>query len=387
MSADKIWAEAVKEKILNKMVCVRERNHGKLPYTTDLNGRYDDKSDKKIAYGPDDGLNWWTNGFWGGILWLMYEESPNKADKSLYKSSARMCLQMLSATLDSYTGLHHDVGFMFMPTAVMQYRLTGDDRAKDIALHAANILAGRFNIAGGFIRAWNDIPGCDTKGWAIIDCMFNITLLYWASKITDDPRYKQIAMAHADTVMEHFIRADGSSIHIGEFNPYTGEYICNHAGQGYSTSSAWSRGQGWALYGFTLSYLHSKKEEYLTTACRVADYCLSQISDTYIIPSDFKKKGEGNIEDSCAACVIAGGLIELSTVTKNGKSQTYLSTAVNILKALDENRNDYSEKTDAIVTGCSAAYHSNQHNITMNYADYFFIEAIWKLTDTTTETW
>lgn len=92
-------------------------------------------------------------------------------------------------------------------------------------MHAANLLAGRFNPVGKFIRAWNQVPGSDTRGWAIIDCMFNICLLYWASEESADPRFRQIAMMHADTVMENFIRPDGSVCHIVEFDPETGVMV------------------------------------------------------------------------------------------------------------------------------------------------------------------
>lgn len=117
-----------------------------------------------------------------------------------------------AVTFYAYYGLHHDVGFMFMPTAVADYRLTGNENARKLGMHAANILAGRFNPVGKFIRAWNDLEE-DTRGWAIIDCMFNISLLYWASEESGDPRFRQIAMMHADAVMNYFVRPDGSVNH------------------------------------------------------------------------------------------------------------------------------------------------------------------------------
>ena len=106
---------------------------------------------------------------------------------------------------EEFYGLHHDVGFMWLPTSVANYKVTKNPESRKRALHAANLLAGRFNLAGGFIRAWNDVEDYDTRGWAIIDCMFNIPLLYWASEETGDPRFKQIAMKHADTAMTAFV--------------------------------------------------------------------------------------------------------------------------------------------------------------------------------------
>lgn len=123
----------------------------------------------------DDGLNWWTNGFWGGIMWLLYQNTGEER----YARIARISERRLEKCFEDYYGLHHDVGFMFMPTAVADYRLTENEDSRRIGLHAANLLAGRFNSVGRFIRAWNDLEE-DTRGWAIIDCMFNISQLYWA---------------------------------------------------------------------------------------------------------------------------------------------------------------------------------------------------------------
>lgn len=187
------------------------KNHTKIPYTTDENGNYDDRSDATKTWTNDSGLNWWTNGFWGGILWLMYQ---NTGDQK-YMEYARECEHKLEKCFQTYYGLHHDVGFMYMPTAVANYRLTNDPQARRTAMHAANLLAGRFNPVGKFIRAWNTETK-DTRGWAIIDCMFNLSLLYWASEESKDPRFRHIAMMHADTVMKNFVREDGSVNHIME---------------------------------------------------------------------------------------------------------------------------------------------------------------------------
>ena len=177
-------AEALLVKVREKMEWVSEKNRNKIPYTTDENGDYDDRSDSGRKWNSDDGLNWWTNGFWGGIMWLLYQDTGEDKYAEIARSSER---KMEKCFVDYY-GLHHDVGFMFLPTAVLDYRLTKDEDARRIAMHAANLLAGRFNPVGRFIRAWNEVENSDTRGWAIIDSMFNISLLYWASEECGDPR-------------------------------------------------------------------------------------------------------------------------------------------------------------------------------------------------------
>lgn len=378
MNGYKVWAEEILMKVREKMEWVSEKNKEKIPYTTDESGNYDDRSDSGKNWNPDDGINWWTNGFWGGIMWLLYQDTGEER----YAEIARKSERKMEKCFESYYGLHHDVGFMFQPTAVADYRLTRDADARRIAMHAANLLAGRFNPVGKFIRAWNEVGEDDTRGWAIIDCMFNISLLYWASEECGDPRFRQIAMMHADTVRKNFIRPDGSVCHIVEFNPETGEMVRSLGGQGYAEGSSWTRGQGWALYGFANSYTHTGKQEYLDTAKQVAHYCMANISESGIIPVDFRQPDEPSWEDSCGACVIAGGLLEVAKHVPDAEKKMYVNTAVRILKAIAQTRADWTKDCDAIVQNCSASYHDARHHFTMSYADYYFIEALYKLAGT-----
>ncbi len=370
-----MWAKETLVKVREKMEWVCEKNKEKIPYTTDAFGNYDNRADEEKKWNLDDGLNWWTNGFWGGIMWLLYQDT--KDDK--YVQIARSSMKKMEECFEQYYGLHHDVGFMFQPTAVADYRITGNEDARRVAMHAANLLAGRFNPVGKFIRAWNEVGDSDTRGWAIIDCMFNISLLYWASKETEDPRFRQIAMMHADTVMENFIRPDGSVCHIVEFNPETGERVRDYAGQGYAEGSSWTRGQGWALYGFVNSYTNTGKREYLNTAKRVAHYCMANLPEDGVIPVDFRQPKGVEWEDSCGACVIAGGLLELAKYVTGSEKDVYIRAAVKILKAIADTRADWSRECDAIVQNCTGAYHDSRHHFTMVYADYYFIEALYKL--------
>lgn len=371
------WAREMAARITEKMRWVSEKNKEKIPYTTDENGDYDDRSDKSRSWNADDGLSWWTNGFWGGMMWLLYLYTKEER----YAEIARISEDKMTECFQTFLGLHHDVGFMFQPTAVADYRITGRSQAKTTALHAAALLAGRFNPAGNYIRAWNDIPGStdDTRGWAIIDCMFNISLLYWASEETKDPRFRHIAMMHADTVRKNFVRDDGSVCHIVEFNPETGEMVKSYGGQGYAEGSAWTRGQGWAVYGFMISYRHTGKKEYLETAKKVAEYCIAHIPESGIIPVDFCQPEEPAWEDSCGACVIAGGLIELAEQAEGAEKERYLKYARRIPQTIAETRADWGTDCDAIVQNCSASYHDKRHHFTMSYADYFFMEAVFRL--------
>lgn len=371
---DKIWLDETLKKLMKKIEWVSEKSKDKIPATT-VNGEHDDRADGRNDWSLDNGLNWWTNGFWAGLLWLMYHETGRER----FAEIARISEKKLDQCFQDYYGLHHDVGFMWLPTAVADYRLTGNEESRKRGLHAANLLAGRFNPAGGFIRAWNDLVGSDTRGWAIIDCLFNIPLLYWAASETGDPRYRQIAMLHADTVMKVFIRPDGSSNHIVEFNPENGEVVKTYGGQGYEDGSSWTRGQAWALYGFIISYKHTCKKEYLDTAKRAANYFIANIPQDGLIPVDFRQPKEPHWMDDTAAAIAAGGLIELSKEAGEGDREIYLNAAIRMLKALTDNHCDFSRDSDGILTHCSGDYHHAPHHVNLTYADYFYLEALLKL--------
>ena len=193
------------ENLEKKIEAECKRMENKIPYWTE-DGIYQQDYAEKDIY-------WWTNGFWSGILWQLYHATQ----KELYLNTARKNEELLDKALHGFTGLHHDTGFMWLHSAVADYRLTGSQEALVRGLTAASVLAGRYNPVGKFIRAWN--PDCveegeDCTGWIIVDSMMNIPLLYWASQITGDPRFSQIAVNHADTVASCLVRDDGSCGHI-----------------------------------------------------------------------------------------------------------------------------------------------------------------------------
>lgn len=363
------FVAAISRQIQQKMCWVADKTKDKLPYTTLADGSYDDHS----ANGLD--ASWWTNGFWGGLMWQMH----HRTGQEKYRQYAQVCEKKLDACFDAFTALNHDVGFMWLPTAVANYRVTQNAESRKRALHAACLLAGRFNPAGNFLRAWDDLPEQDTRGWAIIDCMMNIPLLYWASAETGDPRFAQMAVRHANTVQDSFVRPDGSVCHIVEFDPVTGTRLRSHGGQGYGHGSAWTRGQGWALYGFALSYRYTQNEAYLHTAEKVARYCLSALRPDGFVPIDFRQPADAPQEDNCGACVIACGLLELYEHTKDETLRRQcLQAALRILQRVARLRSDWTDRCDAIVQYCSASW-QNGVNMTMCYADYFFIEAVFRL--------
>ncbi len=358
---DAKWLERVKGLLEKKMAYGREKANAVdfIPYTV---------QDGEWVPGSG-GLAWWTNGFWGASMWQMYLMTGDEE----YKKAAVRCEEMLDDVLIEHEQLHHDVGFMWNLTSGVNYRLTKDPISRRRWLTAASTLAGRYNL-NGFIRAWNG----RRTGWAIIDCMMNIPMLYRASALLNDPRYRLIAMSHADTTMKYFMRPDGSCNHIVIFDPMTGEMLDNPAGQGYASGSSWSRGQTWALYGFTLSYIHTGEVRYLDAAKRAAHYFIANVCDDWLPACDFRAPKEPVLKDNCAGAIAACGLLELAKVVSEYEKPFYINAAEKLLIAMEEHCADWSEDSPAIFKQCTGSYEKD-HHIYMVYGDYYFIEAVNKL--------
>ena len=320
----------------------------------------------------------WTSGFWGGMMWLLYLQTR----KDKYKERAIKCSERMQESFGGnehfYSLDNHDLGFVHTPTSVAHYKILGDENAKIRGLHAATLLAGRFNLNGNFIRAWsvaNSSSGNNVDGYAIIDCMLNLPLLYWASELTSDPRYSAIAKANADTVMKEFIKQDGSVYHIVEFDTHTGKVKGYPKGQGYASGSSCSRGQTWAIYGFILSYIHSKDEKYLNAAKGVADYIVKNIGNYTIAPVDYMQPTNVQKVDASASAITACGMLELAKALDGKESEKYEEFAIKLIEGLYEDC-DFSDKNQAIIQNACEFY--NGENFPIIYADYFLIEALMK---------
>ena len=366
----KAWADEKWEKAVVKLRAEAERHTNEIPYIPGEDGMYTDM----VASGR---ASWWTNGFWGGMMWLMYQGTKEE----IFAQTARNSEKLLDQVLAKHSCLDHDVGFLWHITAGANYRLNGDEEGKNRALLAASMLASRFNDAGRFIRAWNGPwNGEDTHGWAIIDCMMNIPLLYWASRELDDDRFKYIAMAHADTTMENHVRPDGSVNHIMVYDHKNGGVLGVKGGQGYDENSAWSRGQAWAIYGFVLSYIHTGKKEYLDTAKKVANFFIASVCDDWLPKSDLIAPEEPVIYDTSAGTCAACGMLEIAKCVPENEGRKYVRAAMNILMAIEERFCDWNPSKDSIVQMGSELYHVNGNpHRALIYADYFFVEALYKI--------
>lgn len=372
------WLDSVYDKLLVKMKAECQRVGTNIPYVP-KDGRYVDMGAMKPF-----GVGFWTNGFWPGMLWQMYEATGDE----LYKTAAQGVEERMDIIVRDFDAVDHDVGFLFLLSAVADYRKTKDPESLRRGLHAANLLAGRYNIEGKYIRAWNDMMAKlqktdDISGWMIIDCMMNIPLLYWASAETHDPRYAHIAVNHAKTAQKYIVRPDGSCNHVVVFDSQTGEYLDNPGGQGYESGSSWSRGQSWAVYGFALSYRHTGDQSFLDTAKQCAHYCISSLAVTDWLPLvDYRQPDEPLKYDSTAAMITACGLLEIAEHVGGLEKRLYTDAAWRILRACEAKFCNWDPEVDSIVDGGTFFYHDPEGKgteVPMIYGDYYFIEAILRL--------
>ncbi len=371
ISPHKEWIDNTLKKIDKKLKVVAPRTKGMPPYTS-IDGKHTPVYAKDREGNTIVDYTWWTNGFWGGLMWLMYLETKDE----MYKECAIDQEELLDKGYEYIGRIHHDVGFMWHLTSAANYRITGERKSRVRSLVAAAMLSSRYNLKGGFIRAWN---GTDSKNWTIIDTMMNLPLLYWASDETGDDRFVQVAESHIDMVMKKHIRPDGSVAHIVCHDIDTGDYK-EIDGQGFCPGSSWSRGQGWALYGFVLAYIHTGKQEYLDTAKKVAHYFISCVCDDYLPKVDFRSPDEPVIIDSTASGLAACGLIEIAKHVPEFERKIYINAAIKLLKALDEHCANYDESEDALVLRGSHSYHrEKEREMPIVYGDFYYVEALLKL--------
>jgi hypothetical protein len=322
--------------------------------------------------------NWWTSGFFPGTLWYLYQYSKDSALKRMAISKTN---QLLSESLNTRD---HDIGFKIWCSLGNQFRLTKDSNTLPVILTAAKSLSRRYNEKVKAIRSWGNIN--DTGEYiVIIDNMMNLELLFETTKLTGDSSFYKIAVAHANTTLANHFRPDGSSYHVVAYDMNTGTARSKRTAQGAADSSAWSRGQAWALYGFTMCYRETGDEKYLAQAKKIARFILYHPNlPTDKIPYwDLNAPNIPNaLRDASSAAIIASALLELSQYADKENKKRYTRVAEQILFKLSspEYRTKVGEKHNFLLQ------HSVGHlpaksevDTPLSYADYYYIEALMKL--------
>ncbi len=338
--------------------------------------------------GPGD----WVASFWSGELWLAYEQTRDP----VYLDAARAQRPYFAEELHRPEHHTHDLGFLYTLSAVADYKVTGDPEARRMGIAAADALARRFNPRGRFIQAWNPAPhdppefAARKPGKMIVDCMENLALLYWVAKETGDARYAEIADAHAETSIEFLVRPDGSTYHTLDFDPQTGTPLGGSTHQGFADDSCWSRGQSWAIHGFTIAYGYTGNARYVETARRLADYALAHLPADGVPEWDYLLTGDApRYRDSSAAAIMAAGLLALADATGAGEgADRYRNAALHTIRTLirDYTTADYPDAEGLLLHGASHVT-AGRADTMLPYGDYFYLEAMLRALSRTRGYW
>lgn len=315
----------------------------------------------------------WTSGFFPGELWYMYEYTQD----DFWKQKAQ---QFTAPIEDQKTnGGTHDMGFKMYCSFGNGYRLTGDAAYRDILLQSAATLITRYKPAVGCIRSWDH----NRDKWqcpVIIDNMMNLELLYWAFKETKDSVYYRIATNHAHTTLKNHFRDNFSSYHVVDYDTISGNVLQKQTHQGYNDESAWSRGQAWGLYGYTMCYRETQLPEFLNQAENIAHYIFTHpaLPEDKIAYWDFDAPGIlDEPRDASAAAVMACAMYELSMYNAD-KAEQYKKWADTIVESLSKNYRAAQNSNYGFLLLHSTGARNFERDVPLVYADYYFLEALLK---------
>lgn len=341
-------------------------------------------------YEPIENVDW-TNGFWTGEIWLAYEYCRENGMEELadaLKKAAEIQVTSFSERIKNKISVdHHDMGFLYTPSCVAAYKLTGSKEAKEAAILAAEQLITRYHPVGEFIQAWGPMNQPENYR-LIIDCLLNLPLLYWATEETGDEKFRNIAEKHIHTAVANVIREDYSTWHTFFFNMETGAPDHGATCQGYRDGSAWARGQAWGVYGMACAYRYTKREDYIEKFRHVTEYFMNHLPED-LVPYWDLEFGEGSSQprDSSSASIVVCGLLEMSKYLQKEEAAKYISMAKKILKSVYDNYAVKNmEESNGLVLHSTYSNRSpyntcNHYGVDEcnSWGDYFYMEALTRL--------
>lgn len=327
----------------------------------------------------------WTTGFCTGEYWLAWEHTHDDAFKEAALCQVESFLQRIENKIDVD---HHDMGFLYVPSCVAAYKLTGSETAKKAALLAADQLCSRFQEKGQFLQAWGAL-GAKENYRLIIDCLLNVPLLYWASEVTGDAHYRKIALAHTATSMANLVRPDHSTYHTYFFDPETGAPVRGSTQQGYRDGSAWARGQAWGVYGMALAYYYTGDTKCIELFREVTDYFIARLPEDGIPYWDLTFVDGDEPRDSSAAAIAACGMLAMAPYLEETEAAHYRAVAEKLAAALVEHCavRDAATSNGLLLHGVYAK-NSPYNPIPADrgvdecntWGDYFYMELLTRLT-------
>jgi unsaturated chondroitin disaccharide hydrolase len=374
--ADKLFLEAL-DINATKLLDDEPKLGVNFPYVTHPSGQWDTlPASLSAGY---QGENWshgnWFCGFWIGLLIAAYLRTLD--EKYLRLARERMLLVAPRAS----DGNTHDIGFIFYPSAIALFHVTGDTQYADLAAQAADRLRRRLIMTprGSYISAWGPLSDARGRRSSAIDTMANLPLLYWAAQYKDDASFTLAGEAHAAMTRQAFIRPDNSTYHAVEYDIDTGERARGFTFQGYSDSSCWPRGQAWAIYGYTRTAEATGKRAYLDLAEQLADYFLERTGPVLVPPWDFDDPAVPNtLIDTSASAIVASAFADMAALHPDvKKAAIWEQRARDILTVLCEQHLARDNAHRGLLRhGCYSKPHNQGVDSAVMFGDFFFIEAL-----------
>ncbi len=335
-----------------------------------------------LVYPPMENDRGWGNGFWTGILWHAYELTGDEK----YKIRALEEIPTFTKRIKEKIGVnHHDMGFLYTPSCVAAYKLTGSEEGKAAAIMAADHLLSRYHDKGQFIQAWGNVS--DPKDFRlIIDCLLNIPLLYWASEVTGNDDYAVKAFNHFNATVENICRPDASTYHTYYFDPDTGKPVKGVTHQGAFDDSAWGRGQAWGVYGPLLTYIYKKDEKAMHLFKATTNYFLNNIPDDLIAYWDLSfTDADNQPKDTSANVIVMCAMLEgIKHMDKDDPlREIYLNATHRMMDVIIDKHipEDHPESNGLLMDQVYSIPHKigvSEHNI---WGDYFYMEALHRMLD------
>lgn len=242
----------------------------------------------------------WCSGFWPGILWMDYSFSKDEEVRRAAEGYTAPLMKI--AYRPAYD---HDLGFLMFCSFGKGYEVNHSETYHKVILASSDSLATLFNPLVGTILSWpREVKSRHWPHNTIMDNMMNLDMMFWAAKHGGNRLLYDLAVMHAKTTMEHQFRPDGSCYHVAVYDTLSGNFIKGVTHQGYSDNSMWSRGQAWAVYGYTMVYRYTHLKVFLEFAQKVTDIYLQRLhatSDDWVPRWDMDDPSPSASKDASAA--------------------------------------------------------------------------------------